>query len=911
MNTRIKLLIGIGILVYLSLSLYHHRQVKNIRDSSSPGAERPPIALQKQDSGGVQLSTTEEEQEQVHVKSGPVDQKKEETQQQRKTTPELQPEQHRPTWDAEIISLRQQIQTISQQKEWFNNTLQEKKRENEHLTRQTKDMMSRVASLQSNLNRNNSVLQDKDKDLLQAHETIKSLQQERAELNRQLYDSHENSQQLETLKASYHSKAHDLEQAIERIISLSERVQQSELNLAESNKTIEVLHTSFSSEQAEKEKAILDLQEANEAQARIKTENKKLFAEIGSLHKQLKEMKSSLAMMEEKTDRAQLKAEAMLRYGQEQSKLLAPSKMEAENLRLQLNEQYDNLDKAEEALSGLKESKEQLSAQLVEKDLTIQELSDKVSQLQFVTESLAEAKRNIEDLINQLNEKSEHITAQETSLSELTLSLTAAQSSSKTAEQEIESLETELSTLQVELASERKENESISTELEHAKSSHDQLQSTLQQISSHSENLAQESAVTTEQLQSALAEITSLESALADKTTQVDQLSAGVEQAQITAQQLLDAESSNTTLTETLAQAEEKINQQELNITEIQTQFEASRSEVNELNQSLENARENEKDKTIIAELHKEISQLENQIADQAQVLVAATDNVSLLENAKQDLTTELNEAKQKITEFSALENELAQTTEALNEAKQKKQAANEMVKSLRDELEQQKTRNVISEEDFATLKQEKDDLQDELSTLRKEKIELQNELNELIKKTTDTDNDGVADAEDNCPDTVQGAVVDSAGCEMDSDQDGLVDRLDLCPQSPANTEVNEFGCQPESSIVLQKVTFNSGTATLSAEAKTRLNLVTAILRQYPGIRFEVGGHTDNIGDPERNQTISEMRASAVKEYLINQGVDADQLESRGYGPEIPIGDNNTAKGRTANRRVELKIIQE
>ncbi|MCI5143046.1 MAG: OmpA family protein, partial [Candidatus Electrothrix sp. ATG1] len=70
--------------------------------------------------------------------------------------------------------------------------------------------------------------------------------------------------------------------------------------------------------------------------------------------------------------------------------------------------------------------------------------------------------------------------------------------------------------------------------------------------------------------------------------------------------------------------------------------------------------------------------------------------------------------------------------------------------------------------------------------------------------------------------------------------------------------------------------------------------------------RFEVAGYTDSMGGPKRNQQISEQRAKAVRNFLIQQGIAKNLLVSKGYGQENPIADNNTPEGRAMNRRVEL-----
>ncbi len=147
-------------------------------------------------------------------------------------------------------------------------------------------------------------------------------------------------------------------------------------------------------------------------------------------------------------------------------------------------------------------------------------------------------------------------------------------------------------------------------------------------------------------------------------------------------------------------------------------------------------------------------------------------------------------------------------------------------------------------------------------------------------------------------------------GCEMDSDKDGVVDRLDLCPNTAPGITVDKLGCSKNAKIVLQDINFALGTAKLTDAAQKSLNGVAKILIGLPGMRLEIAGYTDNIGDSKRNQQLSQKRAQAVMDYLVKQGVPADQLSAKGFGEADPIADNTTPEGRAKNRRVELHKIQ-
>jgi outer membrane protein OmpA-like peptidoglycan-associated protein len=86
------------------------------------------------------------------------------------------------------------------------------------------------------------------------------------------------------------------------------------------------------------------------------------------------------------------------------------------------------------------------------------------------------------------------------------------------------------------------------------------------------------------------------------------------------------------------------------------------------------------------------------------------------------------------------------------------------------------------------------------------------------------------------------------------------------------------------------------------------LQYLEYLMKDNPGIKVEINGYTDNTGDPAYNKSLSQRRADAVKDYLIEHGIDGFRVETMGYGIENPIGDNETRIGRRLNRRTEFKI---
>lgn len=142
----------------------------------------------------------------------------------------------------------------------------------------------------------------------------------------------------------------------------------------------------------------------------------------------------------------------------------------------------------------------------------------------------------------------------------------------------------------------------------------------------------------------------------------------------------------------------------------------------------------------------------------------------------------------------------------------------------------------------------------------------------------------------------------------LDSDGDGVIDSRDECPDTPPNTRVDGVGCPLGKVIELNGVTFEFNKTRLRPDAETLLDLAVTLLKKYPEMEVEVAGHTDNIGGAAYNQTLSEGRAAAVRDYFVARGV-TNPLTVRGYGLTEPVEDNATEAGRERNRRVELRIL--
>ena len=161
----------------------------------------------------------------------------------------------------------------------------------------------------------------------------------------------------------------------------------------------------------------------------------------------------------------------------------------------------------------------------------------------------------------------------------------------------------------------------------------------------------------------------------------------------------------------------------------------------------------------------------------------------------------------------------------------------------------------------------------------------------------------------------------------LDTDMDGVLDDVDQCANTVAGSDVNEVGCVevveevvPEVVEVVQKevielnvapLQFGFESSSLSASNKAVLDGVVELFVKHDAIKLEAQGYSDTSGPESYNKELSKKRAESVVEYMTTKNIDASRLNAVGYGEVNPTSDNNTLKGRVANRRVELVLIED
>ena len=140
---------------------------------------------------------------------------------------------------------------------------------------------------------------------------------------------------------------------------------------------------------------------------------------------------------------------------------------------------------------------------------------------------------------------------------------------------------------------------------------------------------------------------------------------------------------------------------------------------------------------------------------------------------------------------------------------------------------------------------------------------------------------------------------------EGDADKDGVLDSKDDCPATPIGATVNQQGCW-----IIKGINFDTDRSYIKSRYHDILNNVAEVIKNNPGLKIEIQGHTDNHASDEYNVKLSERRSKAVKDYLINKTSGAAHLTSKGYGLTRPVDTNDTDSGRANNRRVQLEILK-
>jgi OOP family OmpA-OmpF porin len=147
--------------------------------------------------------------------------------------------------------------------------------------------------------------------------------------------------------------------------------------------------------------------------------------------------------------------------------------------------------------------------------------------------------------------------------------------------------------------------------------------------------------------------------------------------------------------------------------------------------------------------------------------------------------------------------------------------------------------------------------------------------------------------------------MIEEVEC-VDSDGDTVCDEVDVCNDTPKGVMVDERGCW----VLEQTYLFDFDKSEVKPEFYPLLDQIAGIMNDNPTMTLQLEGNTDSIGTEAYNQGLSERRANAIKNALVERnGISPERMNAVGYGELNPIATNETAEGRALNRRVELKPV--
>jgi outer membrane protein OmpA-like peptidoglycan-associated protein len=132
-----------------------------------------------------------------------------------------------------------------------------------------------------------------------------------------------------------------------------------------------------------------------------------------------------------------------------------------------------------------------------------------------------------------------------------------------------------------------------------------------------------------------------------------------------------------------------------------------------------------------------------------------------------------------------------------------------------------------------------------------------------------------------------------------------------LSQKPPDSTYHIDIPLQPleaNATVILKNIFFDVNKFELKPESQVELDNVVKFMKDNPAVKIQISGHTDNVGKPADNITLSNNRAKAVVEYITSKEIDAKRLSYQGFGDKLPLADNKTEEGRARNRRTELKV---
>ena len=259
------------------------------------------------------------------------------------------------------------------------------------------------------------------------------------------------------------------------------------------------------------------------------------------------------------------------------------------------------------------------------------------------------------------------------------------------------------------------------------------------------------------------------------------------------------------------------------------------------------------------------------------------------------NLQTQLDQMRREHQEDINARNALNEQRQALiNDAQTKRQQAEAQAQELRQRAEQAQQQAQAAQQQAQAAQQQAQQAQQQMQ-------QMQSQTKEQVQQATQQAQAAQQAAQQAQSDLAKAREEIAA---RDAEARRLRREADLAKLAATRAEQRGF------IVTLPGIFFDTGKSQLKPGARNTLQKIADVLKTDPTIKMSVEGHTDSVGTAEKNLELSEMRANAVREFLVNAGVPADKISATGKGEADPVATNKTAAGRQQNRRVELIIQQ-
>lgn len=723
MAPRVTLLIIVGIVVYVSLSLYHWRQVKKIPGAEKQNTVHSVRAGDSQAKNWVQVSTSPGRAGENTKSAVPRAPNIEAAPYPEQPAPDPLPQTSPAAEDKPVNQASRELQTFREENNELRNSLQHERGLNQRHVQEITDLQAQLLALRS-----------------AGDAPAAGSEESGAEKN-----------QLQNLTTFLAAKTEALTKANARITGLAERLDHSRRSLAEAENSNISLQSVLSQAENDGTKARQETGRLNEELVRTREDRKKYLAETGRLHSRLQQANIRLAGLESELNKARRTSEAMLRYGTAQTELVTPFRRQIEIINARIEDQNSALLTAEEEISQLRDQERLLQDQMQVLQLEVQQSNGTAEKLHETSQALDSAQQHSAKLTDQLKVLADQLNAGEAKISRLSRSLAVAQTAAQDAILRADILKTE---------TERQQH--VAAELEEIRKVNEQLNEKITEQGRLLEAAGTETIQLTSRLQETGDRLAETTDALQRSQTEFRQLT--------TAQQAAVLPNS--------IEADQTIRQLQSTLDAAQSRLAATEAELQSLKKSPDPIESTNETATA---LQQEIEQLRQALTDKDLQQQTAERIVTELKNANRLLQEKITTAEHKSGDTAELESMLEQKSRELNEEKDRITVLEKEGAVLRSELERRERAFAKMQEEQASLQDRLESLQRERDTFFPYTLDSDNDTVSDAKDRCpgtvrgaevdpdgcerDRDRDGVVDRLDLCPESPENADTNRFGC--------------------------------------------------------------------------------------------------------------------------------------------------